>query len=436
MKLAGGGPGVDGRTLGAIEATGVREFLDGIEAELRVKEYRPDVVVRRHIPKPGKPGQTRPLGIPTIRDRVVQMAVKLVIEPLFEADFLPCSYGFRPRRSAHDALRDIREAMWREGRLWVADVDVKSYFDSIPHDRLLGAVRRRVHDKWVLRLLHRWLKAGVLDGGVVQEPDLGTPQGGVASPLLANVFLHAVDAEWLRRGREGHGGERLGHWVRYADDAVILCRSEEDARRALEELRAMLAELGLRLNEEKTRLVHASQGFDFLGFQLRSVPSRRTRRRFVLWRPSRRAVQGIRARLKQRAKSVPTGEDAGVLVTRLNRTLEGWANYFSPGHASADFRKVDAHARTQVRIWLMRKHGRKGRGVRRFSATFLYERLGLVSLGRRGVALSRPKPNTAGEVRRAAVCGKTARTVGQGARGRGAHGPLNSGTDPKGRKRT
>jgi RNA-directed DNA polymerase len=412
VKEAGGGPGADERSLKDIEADGVERFLDEIQASLQQKDYRPDVVLRRYIPKPGKPGQVRPLGLPTVRDKVVQMAMKIVLEPIFEADFLPCSYGFRPRRSAHDALRDIRNGMWRQGRLWIVDLDLKSYFDSIPHDKLLKAVERRIHDTWVLRLIRRWLKAGILDEGVVHEPESGTPQGGVLSPVLANLYLHAVDAEWLRRGQEGIGGERFGHWVRYADDAVILCRTEDGARRALDEVRSLLAPLGLRMNQEKTRLVQAREGFDFLGFHLRWVPSRRTMRHFVLWRPSRRALRNIRERLRQHARRVHPGEDASVLITRLNRSLVGWANYFRPGHASTDFRKVDQHARTQVRLWFRRKQRWwRGSGVRRYPAAFLHDRLGLVQLVRSGVALSRLRPNTAGEARRRAGCGKTARPV-------------------------
>jgi group II intron reverse transcriptase/maturase len=377
VKAAGGGPGADGQSLQDTETAGVQEFLDGIEAELRNKRYRPEVVLRRHIPKPGKPGETRPLGIPVIRDRVIQMAVKLVIEPLFEADFLDCSYGFRPRRSAHDAMRDIRRVLWQQRKLWVCDVDLKSCFDSIPHEPLIEALRRRIRDPWVLRLIRRWLKAGILDKGTVSEPEAGAPQGAVLSPLLSNVYLHTLDQQWAGGGADGRGGLKRAHLVRYADDLVLLSRTESLAQESLQELRALLDRLGLRLNEQKSRIVHAREGFEFLGFHVRWVRSTRSGRMFPLWRPRRAAVQRVKARLKARAKAVPLNEEVSELIRTMNTTLQSWSGYFCYSNATPDFVKVDRFARTQVRIWLCRKHRYRAQGWLRYSGPLLHGTLGL-----------------------------------------------------------
>jgi len=262
-RVAGnrGAAGVDGKSIKWIrDEYGVDRLLSEIGELLRSKRYHPDFIRRAYILKDD--GSKRPLGIPTVVDRVVQMSVKLVIEPLFEADFIPCSYGFRPKRCSHQAIRFIDDHL-RRGYGWVVDVDLKSYFDTIPHDPLLDLVQRRMTDRRVLRLIRYWLKAGILEDSTVTYPELGSPQGGVLSPLLANIYLHEVDREWQSRGPRAV-------MVRYADDMLILCPTEADARREYAHLQQFVADLGLRLNAEKTRLTAAREGFDFFGVQFSS----------------------------------------------------------------------------------------------------------------------------------------------------------------------
>lgn len=353
VRARGGAAGIDRITLATVEQYGVDRLLDELAADLRAKRYRPLPGRRVWIPKPGT-DERRPLAIPTVRDRIVQAAAKIVIEPIFEADFRPSSFGFRPRRAAHDALQVLLDEAWR-GRRWVVETDIASCFETIPHDRLIAAVERRVVDQSLLKLLRAFLRAGVMEQGAVHRAVSGTPQGGVISPLLANVYLHVLDVAWETKG--------TGVLVRYADDLVVLCRTEAEAAAALDLLRVLLAELGLVPKEAKTRIVEVREGgdgFDFLGFEHRWIRPRGLRHRHITflarW-PSRKAMAHARDRLRDLTARSRLRLSVEVVVGEVNAFLRGWAGYFRYGNSSRHFHLISQHARRRLAIFVAGRRG-------------------------------------------------------------------------------
>lgn len=370
-------PGIDKATVADIEKRiGIEVFLDRIREQLKAGTFSPVEVRQVMVPKAS--GKLRKLGIPTVADRVVQTSLKLVLEPIFEADFFPCSYGFRPNRRAHDAIAEIHKFTSRPSQYhWVLEADIAACFDEIGHTPLLERVRGRIKDKRVVALVRAFLKAGVmLTSGGRAESHTGTPQGGPLSPLLANIALSTLDEHFARQWQDLMGTERqrakrlkagLGNWrlIRYADDFVVVLRGGRHHAEALrEEVAAVLAPLGLRLAHEKTRVVHIDEGFDFLGYTLRRQRKRGTQKYYVYTKPSKKAIQSIKDKVSAKTYRSTRNQDLDVLITSLNRSLVGWANYFRHGVSKAVFNSVDHHAWGRLMRWTRRKHeGKTGLGM-------------------------------------------------------------------------
>ena len=360
-----GSSGIDGKTIKDIEEEGVDEFLRGIQEELKIREYRPSPARRVYIPKPD--GKLRPLSIPTIKDRVVQMALKLVIEPIFEADFEDNSYGYRPKKSAQQAALEIRKYLnW--GLTKVIDADLEDCFGSIPHQELLDMIARRIVDGKVLHLIKLFLKAGVMEEGQIKIDERGTPQGGVVSPLLANIYLDQIDKGWKPLNK-------FARLIRYADDVVILTRYATD--KVFGRFQRLTANLKLRLNQGKTRIVDTEkESFDFLGYSFKRALNRKRTKIVAYFWPSHKAERAIREKIRKITNPYRLIKVEEV-VKELNPVIRGWINYFKIANSSKKFGKIRLYAANKVRKFMRRRRGKSGYGYKRYSDDYLYERLGL-----------------------------------------------------------